>query len=86
MSKKYHVLIMDASYGSLLAAKLGLAGHSAHLICLPAEADLINAEGAIVRALGEPLSAATVGVAGGSAVVAADGLATEAVGRLLDTV
>ena len=49
MTKKYHALIMGASYGSLLAAKLGLAGHSAHLICLPAEADLINAEGAIVR-------------------------------------
>jgi hypothetical protein len=49
MAKKYRVLIMGASYGSLLAAKLGLAGHSAHLICLPAEADLINAEGAIVR-------------------------------------
>jgi hypothetical protein len=49
MAKKYRVLIMGASYGSLLAAKLGLAGHSSHLICLPAEADLINAEGAIVR-------------------------------------
>jgi hypothetical protein len=49
MSKKYNVLIMGASYGSLLATKLGLAGHSSHLICLPAEADLINAEGAIVR-------------------------------------
>ena len=40
---------MGASYGSLLATKLGLAGHSSHLICLPAEADLINAEGAVVR-------------------------------------
>jgi hypothetical protein len=49
MAKKYRVLILGASYGSLLAAKLGLAGHSAHLICLPAEAELINAEGAIVR-------------------------------------
>jgi len=49
MAKKYRVLIMGASYGSLLATKLGLAGHSSHLICLPAEADLINAEGAIVR-------------------------------------
>ncbi len=49
MNKKYRVLILGASYGSLLATKLGLAGHSAHLICLPAEADLINAEGAIVR-------------------------------------
>src|SRR4051794_17867663 len=49
MARTYRTLIMGASYGSLLAAKMGLAGHSAHLICLPAEADLINAEGAIVR-------------------------------------
>ena len=49
MTKKYRVLMMGASYGSLLATKLGLAGHSSHLICLPAEADLINAKGAIVR-------------------------------------
>ena len=49
MSKKYRILIMGASYGSLLATKLVLAGHTAKLICLPAEADLINAEGAIVR-------------------------------------
>ena len=40
MTKKYRVLIMGASYGSLLATKLGLAGHTSHLICLPAEADL----------------------------------------------
>jgi hypothetical protein len=49
MSKKYKILIMGASYGSLLGTKLALAGHSTHLICLPAEADLINTEGAIVR-------------------------------------
>jgi hypothetical protein len=49
MDKKYSILIMGASYGSLLASKLALAGHNAHLICLPAEADLINREGAIVR-------------------------------------
>jgi hypothetical protein len=49
MAKKYKILIMGASYGSLLGTKLALAGHSTHLICLPAEADLINAEGAIVR-------------------------------------
>jgi hypothetical protein len=49
MARKYRVLIMGASYGSLLATKLGLAGHTSHLICLPAEADLINAEGAVVR-------------------------------------
>ena len=48
-AKKFNVLIMGASYGSLLATRLGLAGHDAHMICLPAEADLINAEGAVVR-------------------------------------
>jgi hypothetical protein len=36
---------MGASYGSLLASKLLFGGHSIHLVCLPAEAELINAEG-----------------------------------------
>jgi len=49
MGTKYNVLILGASYGSLLAAKLLLAGHKAKLICLPAEVELINKEGAIVR-------------------------------------
>jgi hypothetical protein len=49
MGSKYKILIMGASYGSLLATKLALAGHATHLICLPAEAELINKEGAIVR-------------------------------------
>jgi hypothetical protein len=49
MQKTYKILIMGASYGSLLGTKLALAGHAVHLICLPAEADLINTEGAIVR-------------------------------------
>ncbi|TMG74202.1 MAG: hypothetical protein E6H80_08455, partial [Betaproteobacteria bacterium] len=49
MGTKYKILIMGASYGSLLGTKLALAGHSTHLICLPAEADLINKEGAVVR-------------------------------------
>src|SRR5260221_7795574 len=49
MSTKYKILIMGASYGSLLGIKLALAGHTVHLVCLPAEADLINREGAIVR-------------------------------------
>jgi hypothetical protein len=43
------ILLLGASYGSLLATKLALGGHDCHLICLPAEADLINKEGAIVR-------------------------------------
>jgi hypothetical protein len=45
----YKILIMGASYGSLLASKILFGGHSVHLICLPAEADLINAEGFRVR-------------------------------------
>jgi len=49
MNAKYKILIMGASYGSLLGTKLALAGHTVHLICLPAEAELINREGAIVR-------------------------------------
>ncbi|MGB5081417.1 MAG: hypothetical protein WBO23_11820 [Burkholderiales bacterium] len=49
MSTRYRILIMGASYGSLLGTKLALAGHAVHLVCLPAEADLINTEGAIVR-------------------------------------
>jgi len=49
MSAGYRILIMGASYGSLLGTKLALAGHAVHLVCLPAEADLINAEGAVVR-------------------------------------
>ena len=45
----YSILIMGASYGSLLASKLLFGGHKVHLVCLPAEADLINAEGFRVR-------------------------------------
>src|SRR5690606_8942605 len=43
------ILVMGASYGSLLATKLLMAGHTVKLACLPAEADLINAEGTRVR-------------------------------------
>lgn len=49
MSKKRNILILGASYGSLLGTKLAMAGHDVKLVCLPAEADLINKEGAIVR-------------------------------------
>lgn len=49
MSTTYNVLIMGASYGSLLATKLLLAGHNVTLVCLPAEAALINKEGTRVR-------------------------------------
>jgi hypothetical protein len=49
MRTTYKILIMGASYGSLLGTKLALAGHTVKLVCLPAEAELINKEGAIVR-------------------------------------
>ena len=49
MRRKYSVLIMGASYGSLLGAKLLLAGHDVRLVCLPAEATLIESEGFRVR-------------------------------------
>ena len=45
----YNILILGASYGSLLASKLLFGGHQLTLVCLPAEADLINAEGFRVR-------------------------------------
>jgi hypothetical protein len=47
--KTYKILIMGASYGSLLGAKLLLAGHTVKLVCLPAEAALINQEGIRIR-------------------------------------
>ena len=49
MSTTYNTLIMGASYGSLLAIKLLLAGHTVKLVCLPDEAALINKEGQKVR-------------------------------------
>ncbi len=45
----YRVLILGASYGSLLSTKLLMSGHHVTLVCLPEEADLINREGTIVR-------------------------------------
>ena len=44
-----HILILGASYGSLLAAKLLMAGHNVTLVCLPAEAEAINKDGIRVR-------------------------------------
>lgn len=47
--KQYNILILGASYGSLLATKLLLAGHNVTLICREATAALFNAEGSVVR-------------------------------------
>ncbi len=49
MPKQYNILLMGASYGSLLASKILFGGHRIQLVCLPAEAELINAEGFRVR-------------------------------------
>jgi hypothetical protein len=49
MPNPYKVLILGASYGSLLATKLVAAGHTAKLVCLPAEVEAFNSDGARVR-------------------------------------
>ncbi len=49
MATPYNILILGASYGSLLATKLLFGGHRVMLVCLPEEADLINSEGTRVR-------------------------------------
>jgi hypothetical protein len=49
MGEKYRVLILGASYGSLLGTKFLLAGHAVTLVCTKATAELINREGTLVR-------------------------------------
>jgi hypothetical protein len=43
------ILILGASYGSLPATKLALAGHRVTLVCTRPTAELINREGTVVR-------------------------------------
>jgi hypothetical protein len=45
----YDVLIMGASYGSLLATKLLFGGHRITMVCLPAEVEAFNRDGARIR-------------------------------------
>ncbi len=45
----FRILVLGASYGSLLGIKMVLAGHDVTLVGLPAEVDLFNREGARVR-------------------------------------
>ena len=45
----YNILIMGAAYGSLLASKMLFGGHKIHHVCLPAEAELINADGIKIK-------------------------------------
>ena len=49
MASPRKILILGASYGSLLATKLLLAGQKVSLVCLSHEADLINSEGTRVH-------------------------------------
>lgn len=49
MTDPKNILLLGASYGSLLAIKLVMAGHNVTLVCLPAEAEQINADGVRVR-------------------------------------
>ena len=49
MANKHNVLILGASYGSLLGTKLAMGGHNVTMVCLPAEVAAFNSDGAIVR-------------------------------------
>ena len=50
MSKtSYDILILGASYGSLLATKLAMGGHNTTMVCLPHEVEAFNTNGAVVR-------------------------------------
>jgi hypothetical protein len=49
MPAAYDILILGASYGSLLACKILFGGHRVTLVCRSATADLLNAEGFRVR-------------------------------------
>lgn len=49
MQVKYNVLIVGTTYGSLLGAKLLLAGHSVTFVCDESTAQLINQEGIFVH-------------------------------------
>ncbi|NJO38384.1 MAG: hypothetical protein HC871_13250 [Rhizobiales bacterium] len=46
---KHETLILGASYGSLLATKMALAGYDVTMVCLPEEAEVINREGMRLR-------------------------------------
>ena len=47
--KRYDIVILGASYGSLLATKLLMAGHNVTLVCTAPTAELIRREGTRVR-------------------------------------
>jgi ketopantoate reductase len=45
----YNILILGASYGSLLGTKLLMAGHDVTLVCRNVTSQLINQKGTEVR-------------------------------------
>ena len=49
MTNKYKILFLGASYGSLLAIRMVMAGHDATMVCLPDEVAAFNENGATVR-------------------------------------
>ncbi|MEZ5853535.1 MAG: hypothetical protein R3D67_01850 [Hyphomicrobiaceae bacterium] len=49
MANPINTLILGASYGSLLGTKLAMGGHNCTMVCLPAEVEAFNTNGAIVR-------------------------------------
>ncbi|HVL56724.1 MAG TPA: hypothetical protein VM491_09475 [Burkholderiaceae bacterium] len=49
MRQPRRILILGASYGSLLGVRAAMAGHRVTLVCLPAEIEAIEREGARVR-------------------------------------
>ena len=60
-----NILILGASYGSLLAAKLALAGHRVRLVCSAPTAALINRDGIVVRFPAEEVRSTELAMRGG---------------------
>ncbi len=65
---KSNVLVLGASYGSLFATKLAMAGHRVSLVCTRDTAALINREGTLVRfpvrGVAAPIEIASKGLPG----------------------
>ena len=74
----YDVLILGASYGSLFATKLLMAGHRVSMVCTRPTAELINREGTIVKfpikGLASPLDVASKSLAGTLSAATPDGI------------
>src|SRR5690348_14023671 len=71
------ILILGASYGSLVGTKLALAGHRVTLVCTRPTAELINREGTTVRFPlrgAAPLDVASRGLPGSVEAAAPDGV------------